>query len=101
MINGIEILTMALVDFGCDSEVNGEILRVIPSLKGETILSGDNMIDHTGPSCQTLQSSVEGLATPLTAGNNGDIITILGRTFRILVLDPDEDGGIIMFLEET
>ena len=100
MIDGSEILELALVDFGTDATVNGETLRVIPYLGGETVLSGD-MIDHTGPYCTALKTDVDALETPLTTGNSGDIITILSRTFRILSLDNDEQGGVILVLEET
>ena len=100
MIDPSEILELALVDFGTDATVNGETLRVIPDLEGETVLSGD-VIDHTGPYCTALKTAVDALETTLVTGNNGHIITILGRTFRILNLDPDEQGGVVFSLEET
>ncbi len=100
MIDGSEILKLALADFGVDATVNGETLRVLDDLDGETVLSGD-MIDHTGPYATALKSAVDALATTIVTGNNGHIITISGRAFRILSMLPDSPDGVILFLEET
>jgi len=100
VIDGTEILTAALEDFGTDATINDETLRVIPHLKGGTALNGD-VVDHVGPFAEAFESAVDALETTPTTGNNGDTITILGRNFTLLSIDPDEDGGVILTLEET
>ena len=99
MIDGIEILTAALQDFGVDATLNLDTLRIIPYLKGRTELGGD-LVEHTRPYAVALKSAVEALRIVPETGNLGDTITILGRDFMILSIDDDDDGGVILLLEE-
>lgn len=99
MIDGSEITRVCMAGpFGADAEINGEKLRVVPDLDGGTQLAGDS-IERTGPCVLALVSDIAAI-DPVT-GNNGDIITLLGRTFTILSIDPDGMGGAILSLEET
>lgn len=99
MIDTNETLGFALEDFGVEATVNGgqETVVVDPHLDGSTEFNGET-VDHSGPFAIAALAEVERLA--LSAGDDGDTLTINGTDFTLLAIDPDGRGGALLRLEE-
>jgi len=71
---------------------------IIPMLDRSTSFSGGDTIDHVGPYAIAAMVDIEAL--DLTAGNDGDTLTIKGSDYTLLTIDPDGMGGAVLALEE-
>jgi len=103
LIDGAEIITAALEDFGEEALVNDahalvglEPFRAIPQLSGRTVLIGE-YVERTGPIALARQSDVDAL--DLQAGNAGDVLTFTAGAFRIITKNPEENGLAVLTLE--
>lgn len=99
MIDTKEALMATLEDFGVDAIINGgpDTIVVDPHLDGSTEFNGET-VDHSGPFAITDMAEVERLA--LSAGDDGDTLTINGTDYTLLAIDPDGRGGALLRLEE-
>ncbi len=99
MIDANETVGFALVDFGVEALVNGgpETIVVDPYLDGSTEFNGET-IDHSGPFAIAAMADIE--IRNLSAGDNGDTLTINATDYTLLAIDPDGQGGAVLRLEE-
>lgn len=98
MIDGSEVVGMALTDFGSTGTVNGSALQVIACLDGDMRLAGEELVT-VGP--YALASAAEVSALDIVSGNNGDVLTLGGIDYTILAIDPDIHGMVSLSLEEA
>jgi len=98
MIDGSEVIGMALTDFGSVGTVNGSALKVIACLDGDMRLDGDELV-RVGP--YALASAADVGALSIDAGNNGDVLTLGGIAYTIVAIDPDGSGMVMLSLEEA
>jgi len=98
MIDGSEVVGMALTDFGSTGTVNGSALQVIACLDGDMRLAGDELV-RVGP--YALASAAAVAALSIDTGNNGDVLTLGGIGYTILAIDPDGAGMVQLSLEEA
>lgn len=100
MIDEAEILVEALRDFGIPAQVKGELIKVLPHLKGDVMItdvSPQRML-RTSPYVIARASQIEALG--IVEGNQGDVISIKGQNYTILSLDEEDDDMITLNLEK-
>ena len=97
MITGKEIIISALQDFGCDAEINGDTLRVIPPRSAVRDMCAGGAVDHAGPWAMAAESDVDAMG--IMAGNDGDTLTIDGMPYTVLTILPDGTGWTVLNLE--
>ena len=98
MIDASETLTAAMEDFGLDALVGTgpETLRCLPPEVATAAYSGET-ITRTGLLTLAMADAVAAL--DLSAGNEGDTLTINGTDYTLLAIDPDGMGGAVLRLE--
>jgi hypothetical protein len=98
MIDGREILEMALRDFGVTATINGGTLLVIASLDSKAQLESGEIV-RVQPSAVAAEADVVRLE--IVAGNDGDTLVINSVEYQVLAIDPDTSGGVILSLLEV
>lgn len=70
---------------------------IIPMLDGSTGFNGE-IVDHSGPYAMAIMADIKAL--DMSAGDDGDVITIGGADYVLLAVDPDGHGGALLRLAE-
>ena len=71
--------------------------HIIPMLDGSTGFNGET-VDHSGPYAMAIMADIKAL--DMSAGDDGDVITIGGADYVLLAVDPDGHGGALLRLAE-
>lgn len=95
----LELSQMINAESGVSLVVNGmqTAMHIIPMLDGSTVLNGE-IVDHSGPYAMAIMTEIKAL--DLSAGDDGDVITIGGADYVLLAVDPDGHGGALLRLAE-
>lgn len=93
----LELSQMINAESGVSLVVNGmqTAMHIIPMLDGSTVLNGE-IVDHSGPYAMAIMAEIKAL--DLSAGNNGDVLTIAGDDYTLLGIDSDGSGSVVLRL---
>lgn len=95
MIDGLEVVDMALADFGREASVNGTSFPVIDCLTRDAALEA-GYVDIDGPFCIARRDAAE--AARIRYGDDGDRLTVAGRTYTVKAVKPDALGMVLILL---
>jgi hypothetical protein len=95
----LELNQMINADSGVPLVVNGAATGayIIPMLDGSTELNGE-VVEHSGPYAMAIMAEIKAL--DLSAGDDGDLLTIGGSDYVLLAVDSDGHGGALLRLAE-
>ena len=95
----LELSQMINAESGVPLVVNGAQTAkfIVPMLDGSTGFNGET-VDHSGPYAMAVMTDTK--VMDLSAGDDGDIITIGGVEYVLLAVDPDGHGGALLRLAE-
>ena len=95
MIDGREVIDMALADFGREAEVNGTTFPVIDCLTRDAALEA-GYVDIDGPFVVAAKDAAE--AAGIGYGDSGDAMTVAGKTYTVKRVKPDALGMVLILL---
>jgi hypothetical protein len=95
MIDGLEVVDMALADFGREAVVNGHHFTVIDCLTRNAALEA-GFVDIDGPFVVARRDAAE--AAQIRYGDEGDTMTVAGRTYTVKAIKPDALGMVLILL---
>lgn len=95
MIDGLEVVDMALADFGREAVVNGHHFTVIDCLTRNAALEA-GFVDIDGPFVVARRDAAE--AAQIRYGDEGDTMLVAGKTYTVKAIKPDALGMVLILL---